>query len=88
MKLKPVDNYRDFLNVVEQCQGKVYFVTPDGDRLNLKSTFCQYMFASVCADRAYMEKADVECSDFEDYLILGEYLKPGNLLDDLDDTDL
>ncbi len=31
----------DFVKVLDTCKGDVFMVTPDGDRLNLKSKLCQ-----------------------------------------------
>ena len=31
----------EFLDVLDTCEGNVYLVTNEGDRLNLKSKLCQ-----------------------------------------------
>ena len=43
MKLANIENPQDLLDVVDQCVGTVELVTPEGDRLNLKSKLCQYI---------------------------------------------
>ena len=43
MKLHNVENPQALLQVIDKCQGTVELVTPDGDRLNLKSKLCQYI---------------------------------------------
>ena len=54
MKLKPLDQYIDFIEAVQTCVADVYFCSDEGDRLNLKSTLSQFLFASICGDRDYL----------------------------------
>ena len=75
MRLKESIDYLPFLKVVEQCSGEVLFHSADGDCLDLKSTFCQYLFASVSRDRSYLSKGRVECVDERDYTLLDPYLE-------------
>ena len=44
MKIKNINNVDKFFEVVDSCKGKVELVTGEGDRLNLKSKLCQYVF--------------------------------------------
>ena len=74
MKLKIMSDYLDFLKAVDGCAADVYFHSSEGDHLNLKSTFCQYLFASVCKDRAYLEGGSVECAEPGDYARLDAFL--------------
>jgi hypothetical protein len=43
MKLVNIDNPEELMEVINQCVGTVELVTPEGDRLNLKSKLCQYI---------------------------------------------
>lgn len=47
MHLKRGFNIPAFLSAVTTCEGEVYFNTPEGDSLALRSTFCQYIFCSL-----------------------------------------
>jgi hypothetical protein len=38
-----IDNPEELMEVINQCVGTVELVTPEGDRLNLKSKLCQYI---------------------------------------------
>lgn len=38
-----ITNMDQFFRVVDECEGRVELVTKNGDRLNLKSTLCQYI---------------------------------------------
>ena len=39
-----------FLSVLDSCEGNVYLMTRDGDKLNLKSKLCQ-LIGSYVSDR-------------------------------------
>ena len=51
MKLKPDINVPDFLQAVQSCVGEVFFITSEGDHLNMKSTLSQFIFTAVIAGR-------------------------------------
>ena len=48
---------KEFNEVLAACKGDVFMVTPEGDRLNLKSRLCQLIGIA---------EAKLECSDPED----------------------
>lgn len=43
MKVTNIKDIETFLKVIDSCEGKVELHTGEGDRLNLKSTLCQYV---------------------------------------------
>ena len=43
MVIDKLSDFEGFLEVVEQCKGDVELVTPEGDRLNLKSKLSQFV---------------------------------------------
>mgnify|MGYP001118793782 CR=1 FL=1 len=50
MKLKSDADTISFLNAVKACAGEVYFVTSEGDRLNLKSILSCYLLSEKKSD--------------------------------------
>ena len=74
MKLNPTVNIPHFLNAVYACRGDVYFTTPDGDSLNLKSALSQFVFAAVIAGQLKDLHGDIQLQDQRDLPILEEYL--------------
>ena len=46
MVINKLSDFEGFLEVVEQCTGQVELITPEGDRLNLKSKLCQIIALS------------------------------------------
>ena len=75
MKLKQLKQYIDFIEAVQTCSEDVYFCSEEGDRLNLKSTLSQFLFASICGDRDYLRGGTVLCQNETDYHRLSSYLE-------------
>ena len=74
MKLKNLENYLNFMEAVKECGGDVYFHSAEGDHLNLKSSFCKYLFASACGDKEFLTQGEILCSRADDYRRLAAYL--------------
>ena len=74
MKLKQEIKPVQFLQAVQACVGQVLFLTADGDRLNLKSQLCSYVFAFLCSKPEVMENARLQCSEQQDYERLSGFL--------------
>lgn len=62
-----------FLSVVKTCREDVFLETVEGDRLNLKSTLSQYVFAACANGRGFLGKARITCAE-EDVNSLREFL--------------
>ena len=43
MKVENIKDINRFIEVIDQCKGKVELLTGEGDRLNLKSKLTQYV---------------------------------------------
>lgn len=74
MKLNPNANIPRFLQAVYDCNGDVFFTTPDGDNLNLKSALSQFVFAAVIAGQLKDLSGDIHLNDQQDLPILEAYL--------------
>lgn len=57
---------KDFTEVLDSCEGDVYMVTPEGDRINLKSKLCQLLGFTRLIDGGRVTQAHVECSNKDD----------------------
>ncbi len=77
MKIIGITNVERFMEVVDQCQGKIELVTSEGDRLNLKSKLCQYLALSKIFSEAKIDEIEIVASEPEDVKILFEYLVRG-----------
>ena len=56
----------EFLKLLDRCQGNVYLVTREGDRLNLKSKLCQLVGLTKLIEGGKIAEAFIECENKED----------------------
>ncbi|MCD8085896.1 MAG: polya polymerase [Clostridiales bacterium] len=75
MKLKANIDYKKFLASVRRCKGEVYYDTVEGDRLNLKSTLSEYLFATAAVTSGIIENSGVVCQLEEDYARLADFVE-------------
>lgn len=73
MKLKSNVTTPAFLQAVQHCNGDVYFVTEEGDSLNLKSALSQFIFAAVVAGKLQKPDGEIVLEDPQDALHLRDY---------------
>ena len=59
-------NVRDFSEMLASCKGDVYMITPEGDRLNLKSKLCQIIGFTALIQGGQIAEAKFECTEPED----------------------
>ena len=57
---------KEFNEVLAACKGDVFMVTPEGDRLNLKSRLCQLIGFTKLIEGGSIAESKLECSDPED----------------------
>ena len=57
---------KEFMKVLDTCEGEVFMVTDEGDRLNLKSTLSQLLGFSALIEGGTVTKARIECTNKED----------------------
>ena len=57
---------KDFNEVLASCKGDVFMVTPEGDRLNLKSKLCQLIGFTKIIEGGSVASARLECADKDD----------------------
>lgn len=75
MKLKKTANPAEFIRAAKKCGHDLYFETEEGDRLNLKSTLSDYIFAASAVDRDFLERGEIVCEDEEDYKVIADYIE-------------
>ena len=77
MKILGITDVERFIEVVDQCKGKIELVTSEGDRLNLRSKLCQYLALSKIFSEAKIDEIETIASEPEDVTLLLEYLIRG-----------
>ncbi len=66
--MTPILNLHDidvtkFLAVLDTCEGNVYLVTSEGDRLNLKSKLCQLVGLTKLIEGGRIAEASIICDN-------------------------
>ena len=69
LKLHDID-LQEFIKAVDQCKGQVYLVTDEGDKLNLKSKFCQIIGLTQIIHGGMVSEAKIKCEKPEDESLL------------------
>lgn len=59
-------NVSEFLNVLDTCEGSVYLVTHEGDKLNLKSKLSQLISLTRLIEGGKITEAFIYCDRPED----------------------
>lgn len=57
---------QSFLKVLDSCEGAVYLMTRDGNRLNLKSKLCQLVGLTTLIEGGKIAEAFVMCEKESD----------------------
>ncbi len=57
---------REFTEMLDSCEGDVYMVTEDGDRLNLRSKLCQLIGFTKLIEGGRVSNATLECDNKDD----------------------
>lgn len=74
MKITNITEPNRFFGAVNQCRGRVELVTGEGDRLNLKSTLCQYIALTQMFQDGQIEGVELCLSDPDDFSRLDPYI--------------
>lgn len=74
MKIVDIREPKRFFAAVASCAGRVELVTGDGDRLNMKSTLCQYIALTQMFQDGRMASVELVVSDPGDFEKLRPFL--------------
>ena len=77
MKIKNIEDTKRFFEMLCQCEGSVELVTKQGDRLNLKSTFCQYVALTEMFKESKIDDIEIIASEPKDLDLIMEFLIRG-----------
>lgn len=69
---------RKFFSVIDQCRGTVELVSPEGDRINLKSKLAQYLSMATIFSNGYIKELDLVAREKEDIERLIKYMYQEN----------
>ena len=66
MKLENVNNVDGLFEVLNSCSGTVELVSPEGDRINLKSKLSQMFMTAKLLNQATIKELELFVSDPDD----------------------
>lgn len=69
VELHKID-FQKFMEAIDKCQGDVFLVTEEGDRLNLKSKLCQVIGLTKLVEGGVVGSAKIVCEKPEDESLL------------------
>lgn len=74
MKIQNITDVEKFFSVIDQCRGTVELVSPEGDRINLKSKLAQYLSMATIFSNGYIKELDLVAHEKEDIERLIKYM--------------
>lgn len=77
MKIQNITDVDKFFQVIEQCAGTVELVSPEGDRINLKSKLSQYLSMATMFSNGYIKELELVAYEKEDVDRLIKYMCQG-----------
>lgn len=72
MKLLNIKDVDRFFEIINSCDGQVYLISKEGDRLNLKSTLCQFVAKEVFTGE--VDELEVVAHNPEDAIKLMKFM--------------
>ena len=69
MKIQNISDENTFFKVIDSCKGTVELVSPEGDRINLKSKLSQYLSMANIFSNGYIKELELVAYEKEDRLI-------------------
>lgn len=77
MKIQNIENVEAFFKIIDECKGPVELISPEGDRINLKSKLSQYVSMASIFSNGYIKELDLVAHDKEDIDRLIKYMYQG-----------
>lgn len=78
VKINNVNDPDKLLDIIETCAGDVLLVTPEGDRLNMKSTLCKYVAtAKLFGTPSDIQGMELEVAEEADAMKLVNFMMQG-----------
>jgi len=77
MKIQNITDVDKFFQVVDSCKGTVELVSPEGDRINLKSKLTQYLSMATIFSNGYIKELDLVAHEKEDVDRLIKFMYQG-----------
>ena len=79
MKIHDIKNIEHFYKMIDKCSGTVELITPDNDRLNLKSRLCKYVAFAKLFSNKELPEIDIVAYEKEDIERIANYMMYDNI---------
>ena len=77
VKVQNIKDVDAFFKVFDECKGTVELVSPEGDRINLKSKLTQYLSMANIFSNGYIKELDLVAHDKDDVERLIKFMYQG-----------
>ena len=77
MKIQNITDVDAFFKIIAECKGPVELVSPEGDRINLKSKLSQYLSMATIFSNGYIKELDLIAHEKDDIERLIKYMYQG-----------
>lgn len=78
MKICNISNLDAFFEVIDNCKGRVELISPEGDRLNLKSSFCKFItLANILTNDSIVKELELVAYEPEDTALIANAMMNG-----------
>lgn len=77
MKIQNITDVNKFFNILSQCKGKIELVSPEGDKINLKSKLSQYFSLATAFSNGYINELELVAHDPNDTQRLINFMYQG-----------
>ena len=77
MKIQNISDVDKFFKVIDECKGTVELVSPEGDRINLKSKLAQYLTLANIFSDGYIKEMELVAYEESDVSRLIKFMYQG-----------
>ncbi|OUQ21938.1 polya polymerase [Lachnoclostridium sp. An14] len=77
MKIQNITDVEGFFKVIDSCKGPVELLSPEGDRINLKSKLSQYLSMATMFSNGYINELELVAHEKDDVDRLIKYMYQG-----------
>ena len=77
MKIQNITDVEGFFKVIDSCKGPVELLSPEGDRINLKSKLSQYLSMATMFSNGYITELELVAHEKDDVDRLIKYMYQG-----------
>lgn len=81
MTLENVTNIEGLFEVINECRGKVELISPEGDKINLKSKLAQLLSISGFFSNGYIRELELSIEDQNDMNRILEFVVQGQSIE-------